>query len=478
MLILQIIVLSCFIGLIIVLFIEKLDYLLFAFAFIIIAGIATAFLLETSPDPSLDPTTIWFYVEAIDWEVIAFLIAMFTIVQILNEKKIFHEVSRRIVITFKKKIRLMFYFICIVSTLTATILEDLSIAIIFGPVIVIACLTLSINPTPFLLGMTICINLAATLTPFGSAQNILIFNALDLSIGFFLKNFSVYFVVATSVTLLLLDQFVLKKYLKVKWSPNCEELATDPSDPNAKESIQIEHKDFHSVFYEGSTEITMNLKKQVDNKTFYLNLGALVLFIVLLVFIPDLYLPAFIALIIFVLINPVQTRKKDKILPSLSHYLKSVDFKLVFFFICLFVLVHLMEANGTIQFLEMFLENIGQSHVFITSLIILFSTSILSAFLDNAPVTIMFIPIINILLGHLAVVENSSPIIFAFILGINLGGNFLPQGSAADLMTLEIAREYCVDDLNYKKLFKIGGLFACLHIILGIAYLSVIVYVF
>lgn len=476
MLILQIIVLLCFLGLIIVLFIEKMDYLLFAFFFIIIGGIATAFLLDTPSDPSLDPNTIGFYVEAIDWEVIAFLIAMFIIVQILNENKIFHEVSRRIVVRYRKNVRFMFYLICIISTLSATILEDLSIAIIFGPIIVIACMTMNINPTPFLLGMTICINLAATLTPFGSAQNILIFNALDLTLGFFLKYFSVYFIIATAITLILLDQFVLKKSLKSKWSPKSAEMDLVSSVQPLNNPIQIDHKEVHSVFYERTTEIEDNLKKQVENKTFYLNLGALAVFIILLIFIPNLYLPAFISLIIFVLINPVQTQKKTNPRPSLSHYLKKVDFKLVFFFICLFILVHLMEANGTIVFLETFLENITQSSVFVTSLIILVSTSILSAFMDNAPVAIMFIPIMNIILENLPVLENGAPIIFAFILGINLGGNFLPQGSAADLMTLEIAREYGVDELNYKKLFKVGGIFALLHIIIGIAYLAILVF--
>ena len=58
----------------------------------------------------------------------------------------------------------------------------------------------------------------------------------------------------------------------------------------------------------------------------------------------------------------------------------------------------------------------------------------------------------------------------------NLGGNFLPQGSAADMMTLELSKKYCVEDLTYKKLTKVGGLFALIHIILGIIYLAIIVF--
>jgi hypothetical protein len=59
-----------------------------------------------------------------------------------------------------------------------------------------------------------------------------------------------------------------------------------------------------------------------------------------------------------------------------------------------------------------------------------------------------------------------------------LGGNFLPQGSAADMMTLELSNVYCVDGMNYRKLLKIGGLFALLHIILGIGYLAIMIFIF
>ena len=474
---LQIIVLLCFAGLVVVLFIEKLDYLMFAFLFIIIAGVATAFLLEAPVDPSLDPRSIEFYIEAVDWEVISFLIAMFTIVEILNEKKIFHEVSRRIVVTFKNRIRLMFYFVCLVATISASILEDLSVAIIFGPVIVLICVSISINPTPFLLGMTVCINLASTLTPFGSAENILIYNQLDLTFWFFLKNFSLYFIVATILTLVLLDLFVLRKYLKKEWIPDCEERGINPYDLEVKEIVDIQQKDVKSVFYKRTRKLDKSLKKQVTNKVFYLNLGAIVVFVLLLIFIPTIWLPTFISLILFVIINPVKSRENEKPRPNMSHFLRKADFKLVFFFICLFVLVHLMEANGTILYLEMLMEKISQSNVFLLSVFVLIITSVFSAFLDNAPVTIIFLPIIKILLEHEIFGGMSTPIIIAFVLGVNLGGNFLPQGSAPDLMTLEIAREYGVDDLNYKKLFKVGGLFALLHIVLGIAYIAIYIYV-
>ncbi len=67
--------------------------------------------------------------------------------------------------------------------------------------------------------------------------------------------------------------------------------------------------------------------------------------------------------------------------------------------------------------------------------------------------------------------------LIAFILGINLGGNFLPQGAACDMMTLELAKRNHIHEMNYNKLLKVGGLFALLHVLIGIGYLWFYIYV-
>ena len=117
---LQIFILVCFIALIVVLFFERLDYLTYSLVIIIIAGIITGVFKP-------EARTLEFYVGAIDWEVIFFLIGMFTIVEVLNEKKIFQELSKKITEKYSNSIRRLFYLLCITSTLIASILEDLSV---------------------------------------------------------------------------------------------------------------------------------------------------------------------------------------------------------------------------------------------------------------------------------------------------------------------------------------------------------------
>ena len=451
MLLLQIIVISCFVIVIIALFRSKSDFLFYSMMAMLAAATAT-FLL--SPE-GISTEEVFL---AVDWEVIFFLVSIFTIVAILEDQLIFQEVARRITTKFSTDTRKFFWVICLISTISAAFIEDISVAIIFIPMIISTSEKMKINPAPILLGMTICINLASTLTPFGSAENILIANHFSLSSTWFFSNLGIYFIVGTLSTLFLLDKFVLKKSLGEIWVPHCEE---------NEEPLENQHYKDHELVI---------LEDPIDTKIFNKNIIGLGIFFAFLIFIQNILFVGLLGMLLFVFINPrlnVAGKKK----PDISFYLTKVDFKLVFFFISLFILVFSFEKAGIIELLKNFVLAITPPNLFILCIMILVITSVLSGLLDNVPVTVLFIPIIQTLTEP-PVAFSSIPMLIAFILGINLGGNILPQGSAADMMTLELSKKYCVDDLNYKRLLKVGGLFAIYHIILGIGYLAIVIFLF
>ena len=449
---LQLFVIFCFVIVIIALFREKTDFLTYSVAAMLAA--ATATFLFAPESISIDE-----FILSIDWPVIFFLISLFTIVVILEEQLIFQEIALRITKKFGTNTRKFFWVIILISTLSAAFIEDVSVAIIFIPMIVRTSEKMKINPTPILLGTTICINLASTLTPFGSAENILIANKFGLTTTWFFTNLSFYFMIGTLLTLILLDYFVLRKHLNEIWVPHCEEY---------DEPLESEHLEEHELVI---------LEESINPKIFYRNLFALFIFFILLMVIPDILFVGLLGMLIFVFINP-QKREAGKKKPDISYYFTKVDFKLPFFFISLFVLIFCFDKVGLIGIISDFVVIIAPNNLFLLSVIVLILTSVLSGFLDNIPVTVLFIPIINVLIDPIGLGFSQIPILIAFILGINLGGNFLPQGSAADMMTLELSKKYCVEGMTYRKLLKIGGLFALLHIILGIFYLGIIIFLF
>ncbi|MFX1597164.1 MAG: hypothetical protein ACFFBK_13995, partial [Promethearchaeota archaeon] len=107
------------------------------------------------------------------------------------------------------------------------------------------------------------------------------------------------------------------------------------------------------------------------------------------------------------------------------------------------------------------------NNIYLAVLITLSISSLLSAFLAGTPVTIILLPIFSAVIGQ-GFFPN--PIIIAFICGVNMAGNFLPQGSACDLLTLSLAKKYKVVNLGYNRLLKNGALFATLHFLIILGY--------
>jgi len=187
--------------------------------------------------------------------------------------------------------------------------------------------------------------------------------------------------------------------------------------------------------------------------------------------ITSIILSGLLGLIMFVLLNPIKIDLEGNKEPSLSTYIKRIDAKLIYFFIILFLMVHYMKVAKITAGLEQMVENLASSNIFLISIGILFITSLLSGLLDDAPITILFLPIIADLITHIP--SAKTPLLIAFTLGINLGGNFLPQGAACDMMTLDLARKHKVEGFTYKNFTIVGGFFALLHIFLGVIYIYI-----
>ncbi len=493
LLILQIIIGICFTGILLSLFKEGMDYLTYVLLFVFIIGFSTYLLIDVSEEQTKD------IVLAVDWEVIVFLFCLFCIVEILNEKRIFQVIAIKIVNKFHDKPRLMFWVICISSTLIATIIEDLSVAMIFVPIMIQTCRKMEIDASPYLFGITICINLASTLTPFGSAENVIIASYFDLSLGWYLSYLGIYFLLTTLITLFLLDKFILKKaihnyYVYKIYSRKSRYFSSHPEESTEEtiERVQMleelplqDLKNYHEMvekeissdppegisideYQEIVSDNLFNIK--IDKKNYIKNIVGLVIFTSILILMPKIVLSGIIGLLIFVFLNPKVNEEGDKNY-SLTYYLNKINPKLIYFFIMLFITVYFMELAGLTILIENLVERWANHNPFLIAIELLFIVSISSGFLDNAPITILFLPIIM----DITLMHPNSGILFliAFTLGINLGGNFLPQGSACDMMTLELGKFHKVKNFTYKRLTLVGGSFALLHILLGLLYLWV-----
>lgn len=378
------------------------------------------------------------FISFIEWSAIIIILSMSIITKIAQDSNILEFVAVKLFKLSKGDQRIFFWLLCIITTLLAAVISDIVVVLILAPIVIRLCHFLKIRSGTYLLGMTICINIGSIITPFSSGENIIISTAFNLDTLYFIQNYWIISFFLLFSTIFLLDRFWLRK------EPKIEEM---------QKKFVIDLID---------TDIMVKNKKM-----FYFNSIAIIITIILFGILPILYLTAVISALILVLANRNYTKK------SMSDLLKDIEWEIIFFFISLYVVVGCLIKAG---FAEIF-EAIAFEALnpVLISFLLLIIISFISGVVANTPTALIFIPIINTLIDPAIHGFSPIPILFAFIIGINLGGNFIPQGAAADMMTLKIARDSGVENLSYKRLFKMGALFALFHI--GIAIISLLILV-
>jgi Na+/H+ antiporter NhaD/arsenite permease-like protein len=382
------------------------------------------------------------FIGFIEWEAIIIILSMSIITKIAQDSNILEFIAVKLFKLSKGDQRIFFWFLCIITTLLAAVISDVVVVLILAPIVIRLCHFLKIRAGTYLLGMTICINIGSILTPFSSGENIIISTVFtELDTLYFIQFYWVFSFILLFGTIFLLDKFILSK------EPKIEEL---------QRKYVIDLID---------TDILVKNKKM-----FYFNGISIIITIILFGVLPLLYLTAVISALILVLANRSHTKK------LMSEILKDIEWEILFFFISLYVVVGCLIQAGFGKLFEMIPFEV--LNPIIMAFLILIIISFISGVVANTPTALVFIPIIGLLIEPVSnggFGFSSVPLLFSLVIGINLGGNFLPSGAACDMMTLKIARDSGVENFNYKRLLKMGAIFAFLHIGLAVLYLMILV---
>ncbi len=380
----------------------------------------------------------WFdnFVLSIEWQAIIIIMSMSIISKIAQDSNVLEYLAVKIFKISKGNQRYFLYLLCVITTLLAAVISDVVVVIILAPVVVRLCHFLKIRAGTYLLGMTICINIGSIITPFSSGENIIISTWFGLDTVFFFQYFWVFSFGLLFLTIFLIDKLMLSK----------------------EPEIEAQQREY--VLELISTDV------MIKNKTmFYFNSIAILVTIVLFVVLPLLYLTAAISAVILVLVNRKYTNK------PMGKILKDVEWEIIFFFISMYVLINCMLQAGFRDIIALIpFESFGP---ILTVFIILILVSLLSGFVANTPIALIFLPIIEVLIEEFAF--PAVPLLFAFIVAVNIGGNILPSGAAADMMTLKVAKDSGVENLGFKRLLKTGAMFAFIHIVISCLYLLILI---
>jgi len=376
------------------------------------------------------------FIDEVEWEAVLIILSMSIITKIAQDSNILEYVAVKLFKISRGNRRIFLYLLCTIATLLAAAISDVVVVLILAPVVVRLCHFLKIRAGTYLLGMTVCISIGSIITPFSSGENIIISTAFELNTVFFIQNFWIFSFLLLFLTIFLIDRFLLSK------EPDIEEQTKKFVLELVNADVMIKNK-----------------------KMFYFNSFAIIVTIVLFMILPVLYLTAIIAALILVLVNRSYTKK------PMGELLKDIEWEIIFFFISLYVIIgSLLRAGFQEIFIMIPFELLNP---ILLAIILLILLSVISGFVANTPTALIFIPIIQTLIDTFDF--PSVPLLFAFIVAINLGGNLLPQGAASDLMTLKVAQDSGVENLGYKRLLKTGFVFALIHIICAIGFLFILI---
>ncbi|MFX1376299.1 MAG: SLC13 family permease [Promethearchaeota archaeon] len=366
----------------------------------------------------------------INFSTLIFIFAIQIIIFFATDNHVLEYIAIKVIHITKGNNRLLFYIICLFTGIIVAFIEDLTLSLILVPLIFRTCRVLKIPAGTYMMGMTITINIGAILTPISSLKNLIIGEEFGWDFLKYLANMSILFAITLLSTIYLMDRFILRKEEK-------------PTEENKKILLSV-----------------LDPRILIENRTYFLT--TVIIILATFIFMIIGFDPALVALTSAAILLLVHSKKSN-----FSDIKNEITWKILIVFSILFILSNSLSEFGFSELISAGLADLSSNNIYLAVLITLSLSSLLSAFLAGTPVTIILLPIISSFIGQ-GFFPN--PIIIAFIGGVNMAGNFLPQGSACDILTLSLAKRYEVVNLDYKRLLKNGSFFAMIHFLTILGY--------
>ena len=342
-------------------------------------------------------------VEAIDWNVVFLLAGMMTIVAIMIPTGGFQALAYRIADFSKGRLFFLMAMLGTLVTVLSLLLDNVTTVVIFGPLIILICRTIKVNPIPFMLAAALLSDTGGVATLVGDPPNLMIGSAAGIDFNtFFIHMGGLVFVAWVAILFFL--KILFRKELAVK--------------------AQMPH-------FEA-------LEKIKDPYTWWVAIGILCLMVVLFILHSKFHWePWFVAAIGLTLL--VFIGKNIELDESFSQ----VELSLLMFFISLFILVGGVEHSQFLEYLGQFIQPYVVSDLMVAAIMLMWGSAVMSAAIDNIPFTAAMIPII---LGFETQGINVTPLWWSLAIGVGMGGNGTHLGSTANVFIVTISERLAKEE--------------------------------
>ena len=337
----------------------------------------------------------------INWETILFIFGMMVMVEGMAKVGFFRWLCMQIAKLVHYKVISIFITFMILSSILAMFIDSITVILFLAAVTIELSQLLKFNPVPMILAEIFCANLGGSATMCGDPPNIIIGTSLGYSFADFVTNTGVIAGISV-IAVIVYFYFIFKKDFVA----------------NNGETVDI------SSLPTPSSAIT-------NKKGFIVNTVIFCVTIILLVTHAQTGLTvssigAMVAVVTLIAAG------KDAL-----ELLKKVDYKTIFFFVGLFVVIGGLEQTGILEIMAGFIGTISGGNTMIMIAIILWLSAIASAFVDNIPFATTMIPIIKSLSATCGV--DLSVLAWALAMGTDIGGSATPIGASANVVGIATA---------------------------------------
>ncbi|HXX76092.1 MAG TPA: ArsB/NhaD family transporter [Nitrospiraceae bacterium] len=371
----------------------------------------------------------------VDYSVVFLLIGMMVIINIVRETGLFEILAIWAAQKAQARPFRLLMLLTVMTAILSAMLDNVTTVLLMAPVTLAISKRLEINPISFLMCEALASNIGGTATLVGDPPNIMIASKAQLGYVDFLLVLGPIAVVIMAVFLTAMWVFVGRT---MEVAPGLQQavLALDP-----REAVRDRVLLRRSLWLLGVVNLGFCLHSVVHLE------------------------PATIALLgasSFMLIG--RTRGDGTKAEDLA-YLAEVEWKTIFFFIGLFILVGALVKVGAIKFVADQLVSVTQGRLAATTMTVLWGSAFLSAAVDNIPYVAAMNPLIVDLARSLhpdisnynALVHQPDilPLWWALALGACLGGNGTLIGASANVVIADFAGRAGYR-ISFWQFFKLG----------------------
>lgn len=339
-------------------------------------------------------------VEALDFETLALLFGMMVLVSLLRPTGFFEYLAIRAARLSRGRPVALLVILGLAATLLSMVLDNVTTIVLLAPLAILITEVLGLSPLPYLISLALLSNTGGVATLIGDPPNVIIGSAAGLTFNQFLIYSLPVVAIAWAVALLV-----------ILWSFR-RELSIESQDPSVVESL-----DFAEA-----------LKDPVAARKLVAVLG---LTIVLFFFQSTLGMSSALIAVSTASLALLWLR------PTIDEVLHNVEWAVLVFFMGLFIIVGGLESSGALTAMEEVILVAGGGEGPRTAIAVVWLGAVGSALIDNIPMTVAIVPVIQDL-GNLGL--EVFPMWWALAFGAGFGGNATIIGASTNVVAVQFSR--------------------------------------